>query len=530
MASDDTTQLTTAMHRLSDLANAANPITAIPQAISLLCTVISECAHEPAGDPDRLDRAAAAFGSAATAVDGLRQRADKLSGQRLPDIWHGLAGGTAQTAVAAITHQLGDAQPVFGDLHGTLGTLAHALRDAKARHAAGRGHLQAAQHELTAGGMFGLVPDILHLRSTLSRAISEAVEGLRGCIGAYETAAAAERQAASRLREAAGRARVGAESTGARFSALDAVVLADQAYGSSSVSLPYDDGVLSPAQLARATQALDGLSPQDYATMQALLAAAGSDKERAYLLKALAAGHPVGEVQRFAGMIRGKPSDWLDQHLTLVHPGSDQGFSYTDANGETVRIDQYDETTCGSTAILATRSMADPLFTLDLTTGGNPDDPSATSAAEFEKRLSAEEQRIHDQSTAGKLGPFNYPQAIGTPPWGVADQLNQYGNATGTQYGSHWVDNTDAGQIDRALSDVEASVDSGQPVPVLIGDGVPRHYVLVIGHHGGDLQIYEPTSGRTVTVSETDFRDGTPAFANAVGYPNVQAVVTPDHK
>jgi hypothetical protein len=527
MASGDSAQLTTAMHRLADIAHAANPITAIPQAVSVLRTVIAECAHEPAGDPDRLDGAAAAFQTAAGAVDGLRQRVEKVSGTQLPDVWHGVAGGTAQTAVAAVGHQLGGAPPVFGDVHTTLGTLAHALRDAKALHATGRGHLREAYRDLTAGGLFGLVPDVLHLRSALSKAVSEATEGLRGCIRAYDTAEAAERQAASRLREAAGRARVAAEATGARFSALDAVVLADQTYGATSAG-PYDIGVLSPAQLARATQALDRLSPRDYAAMQALLAAAGSDKERAYILKALAAGHSVGDVEKFAGEIRGRSSDWLDQHLVLVHPGSDQAFSYTDANGNTVVIDQYDETTCGSTSILAVRSMADPLFTLDLTTGGDPNDPTANSANAFEQRLSAEEQRIHDQSTAGKLGPFDYPQSIGTPPWGVADQLNQYGGATGTHYGSHWVDNTDDRDVGAALSNVEASVDSGQPVPVLIGDGVPRHYVLVVGHHGDALQIYEPTSGRTVTVSESDFRDGTPAFAQAVGYPNVQAVVTPD--
>jgi hypothetical protein len=525
MASGDTAQLTTAMHRLADLAHAANPVTAIPQAISVLRTVIAECSHEPPGDPDRLDRAAAAFQAAAGTVDGLRQRVDKVSGTRLPEVWHGLAGGDARTAVAAVGHQLATAPPVFGDVHGTLGTLAHALRDAKAQHAAGRSRLREAHRELTAGGLFGLVPDVLQLRSALSRAVTDATQGLRGCIQAYDTAEAAERQAASRLREAAGRARVAAEATGARFSPLDAVVLADQAYGTTG---PYDAGVLSPAQLARATQALGRLSPEDYARMQALLAAAGSDKERAYLLKALAAGHSIAEVTAFAGMIRGKPGDWLDQHLVLVHPGSDQAFSYTDANGNTVAIDQYDETTCGSTSILATRSMADPIFTLDLTTGGDPNDPTANSANAFEQRLSAEEQRIHDQSTAGKLGPFDYPQAIGTPPWGVADQLNQYGGATGTHYGSHWVDNTSDASAGSALSTVEASVDSGQPVPVLIGDSVPRHYVLVVGHHGSDLQIYEPTSGRTVTVSESDFRNGTPAFAQAVGYPNVQAVVTPD--
>jgi hypothetical protein len=232
----------------------------------------------------------------------------------------------------------------------------------------------------------------------------------------------------------------------------------------------------------------------------------------------------VADVDRFAAQIRGKSDSWLDAHLTLVHPGSDQPFSYTDGTGQQVRIDQYDATTCGSTSILAARSMADPVFTLGLTTGGPG---GSDSAADVDRRLSVEEQRIHDESTHHELGPFNYPQSIGTPPWGVADQLNRYAQVTGTQYDSRLVDSTDAGQTDTALSDVERAVDAGHPVPVLIGDAVPKHYVLVVGHEGDRLQVYEPTNGVTVTVSETDFRTGSPAFAQALGFPNVQAVVVP---
>jgi hypothetical protein len=524
MASDDGAQLTTLMHRLGQIAVWANPVTAVIEAVGIVRQAIGACAHEPPGDPGRLEQVATAFQAAAGQVDGLRQRVVTVSGQKLPDVWHGVAGGNAQTAVAAIASQLGAAPPAFSGVQTSLAGLAHSLRDAKAKHAEGRRHLHSAQQHLSKLTVLGLsLPDPMHI----AHAIEEAMSGLRACEAAYRIAEDAGRRAASQLRDAAGHARVGAMTTSSRFSALDATVLADQVYGAGGTGQPFDPGVLTPAQLQRATQNLNGMSPADYAKAQALLAAAGSDKERAYLLKAIAAGYPVADVEKFAGQIRGKPSDWLDQHLVLVHPGSDQGFSYTDANGNTVDIDQYNGTTCGSTAILATRSLADPIFTLGLTTGGDPNNPTATSAAEFEKRLSAEEQRIHDQSTAGKLGPFNYPQAIGTPPWGVADQLNSYGTATGTPYDSRWVDNTDAGQINGALSDVERSVDRGDPVPLLIGDGTPHHYVLVVGHEGDKLQIYEPTSGRTVTVSEDDFRNGTPAFTNAVGFPNVQAVVVP---
>jgi hypothetical protein len=526
MASSDSAQLTTLLHRLGQIVVWGNPVTALAEAISIVAHAIRVCADEPAGDPDRLDQVAASFQAAATRVGGVENRVRAVTGTQLPDVWHGVAGGNAQTAVTALANDVAAAPPTFAAVQGNLTVLAGAIRDARAKHRAGREKLHSAYEHLAHPKLkiFGVsvgepIPDPSHIQ----HAIEDAAAGLHLCQQGYQVAEEAARRAASQFRDAGGKARVGAMVTGDRFSALDAAVLADQAFDGTR-PIPFDSGVLTPAQMQRATQILAGMSPQDYAKVQQLLAAAGSDKERAYILKAVAAGHPVAEIGQFAGQIRGKSDAWLDQHLTLAHPGSDKTFTYTDANGQTVVIDQYDETTCGSTSILAARSLADPIFTLGLTTGG----PNGSdSAGDFERRLSAEEQRVHDESTHHELGPFDYPQAIGTPPWGVADQLNRYSGATGTQYESRFVDNTDPGQVSGALSDVEASVDRGQPVPVLIGDSIPRHYVLVVGHEGDKLQIYEPSSGSTVTVNEDDFRNGTPAFAQAVGYPNVQAVVVP---
>jgi hypothetical protein len=522
----DSVQLTTLLHRLGQIAVWANPATALGEAARIAAQAIAVCATEPAGDPDQLDQVAAAFQAAAGRLGGVERQLRAVSATALPDVWRGLAGGTAQTAVAALGSGVGAAPPAFAGVHGTLRALAEAIRAARAKHRDGRARLRGAYDRLAHPTLrvLGLsVPEPVSDPAQVLRAVEDAAAGLRLCQEAYAIAEDAGRHAASRLRDAAGKARVGAIATGDRFSPLDAASLADQAFGADRPPA-FDTGVLTAAQVRRASQTLAGMPAGDYAGVRRLLTAAGSDTERAYLLKALAAGHPLADVDRFAAQIRGRPDSWLDAHLSLLRPGGDQPLSYADGSGARIRIDQYDATTCASMSVLAVRSMADPIFTLGLTTGGPG---GSDSAAEVDRRLSAEQQRIHDESTHRALGPLDYPQAIGTPPWGVADQLNRYATATGTRYGSRLVDSADAAQIDTALSDVERAVDAGHPVPVLVGDAVPKHYVLVVGHEGGSLQVYEPTGGETVTVSETDFRTGSPAFARALGFPHVQAVVVP---
>jgi hypothetical protein len=336
--------------------------------------------------------------------------------------------------------------------------------------------------------------------------ISKAIGAVRGAIDVFEQLRTAQDTLRRGLRDVQGKARAGLiRST--HVSAFDAVLMANAGIGGTAHE---ENGILTTAQLARAASNMDALSDADQARMQQLLDAAGSDAERAYLMKALAAGHPVGDIESFGAAIHGKSDAWLRQHLSLVSPG-DTGF--VTFNGESV--DQYNGTTCGSTSIMIARAMNDPLYTMGLTTDGHG---NGLTGPEFEARIRAEEERIHNSTDPS----WRHP--IGTMPWGMNDEMNAHADSFGTGYDWRWVDDTDGGSVSGALDDAVGAVDAGYTVPVLIGGEVPRHYVLLVGHEGSDLVFYEPTAGKMVRVSESDFRDGN---MSALGFEHVQGVVTP---
>jgi hypothetical protein len=307
---------------------------------------------------------------------------------------------------------------------------------------------------------------------------------IRGALGVYERLQQADDQLRRGMREIEGRAQAGALHSH-HIPAIDATRLANT-------------GILTTIQLKRAATNFDALSTNDSERMFALLDAAGSEAEKAYLLKALAAGHPLDTIERFARAIHDRDPLWLRRQLSLLE-GS---------GGRIVR--QSNDTTCGSATILMVRAMNDPVYALSLTTdpAGHQLDGSA-----FRERIRAEEQRIHDSTNA------LWPQRLGTTPWGLTGELNRHG----PHYEWRAVDDTDAGSVNTALEAAVGAVDAGHTVPVLIGDGVPRHYVLLIGHEDGKLVFYNP-SGEVTRLSDADFRDGN---MSALGYRHVQAVVTP---
>ena len=83
----------------------------------------------------------------------------------------------------------------------------------------------------------------------------------------------------------------------------------------------YDSGpVLTAATAGRAAVRFNDLTAVDASRMDKLLRDASSH-ERAYLMKALAAGYDVQKVSEFAATIHpyGDDLGWLDQHLTPFH-------------------------------------------------------------------------------------------------------------------------------------------------------------------------------------------------------------------
>lgn len=273
-----------------------------------------------------------------------------------------------------------------------------------------------------------------------------------------------------------------------------------------------DEGGRSSAATAAAA-AMAKLNDQDRQRFDALLAGAKSPQERAYLLKALAAGHNVNEVEAFDALIHAHGDDpaWLAERLTPIRntgspePTGTQDYKATYQGGGWDQVGP----TCVASSTVVGRAAVDPIYSLQLTTGGHPGDPAHDSAAGFLRRLHAEQNRDYDSAR-----PF-YADWWGVGYDGVDNgrgaglATREIGSRTGVSYSAHDVSTpTDTRAV---LPQVERAVDSGRPVPISISgtiDGQPAgHQVLVIGHQGSMLQVYNPW-GYTVWVSEDDFING----------------------
>jgi hypothetical protein len=501
VTSTDKNQLTHVVNVLGEFLGLTNPLTVIES----LVTVVEAVALPPPGDPARCRALATAFrgaGSDTTTVgDGVQQ----LATGTLPSTWQGTAGASASQVLQATVDLLDAVQPSLVVAAAGLEAYAATLQGLLTRHAQLTQQLREIWHEATHIKVFGIEVALVDL-PRLTQLAEQALQVVAQFVQVYDASLSAADELEGQFADCKGRARA-APDVAAGSSPNDAVVLADTMIGSDNL----DSAVLPPAQAARAAALRDQLSPQDRAALDALLARASSPQERAYLLKAFAAGHSVAEVTAFDAKIHDMNSTWLQTHLSLVDPSSTGTVLF---NG--TKVQQLSETTCGSTSIVLARAMADPLYAFQLTTGGDPkaSDPGGSA---FAQRLAAEEQRTHDATNT------LWPQALGTTPWGMASGMNAHSGELGTQYTWRLVDDTSSRSVDPALSDAVKAVDAGQPVPVLIGDSIPRHYVLMIGHDGNDLLFYNP-SGEVTRISEQDFRNGNTA---ALGFSHVQGVILP---
>ncbi|MEV4639829.1 hypothetical protein AB0J80_21030 [Actinoplanes sp. NPDC049548] len=268
---------------------------------------------------------------------------------------------------------------------------------------------------------------------------------------------------------------------------------------------------LSSAQLARAV-ALRALLPSaEMSRLDRTLAGAAPAAQR-YLAQAFAAGHPVAELVAFGAVVAGRDAGWLARRLAPLDPASPGPVRFL-----STRMRQFDGTTCGSAAIVAAKAVLDPLYAWALTTGGRPDSPEESDES-FARRLRAEQQRVHDRTDT------LWPQSLGTPPWGVSALLSRDPAGLGARY--RWVSAVPlvpalAGTVlRRAL----AAAALGYPVPVLLGDLIPRHYVLLLGQDGDAASFYEPSAGAVIVVST---RDLLRPDVRKLGFPRLHGAVLP---
>lgn len=188
-----------------------------------------------------------------------------------------------------------------------------------------------------------------------------------------------------------------------------------------------------------------------------------------------------------------------------VVPGNSSGAESTPILGR-VRLPaqglrQRDGVTCGPAVAVMAGALLDPAY-------GTP-----TDAAWF----AAEQVTVH--AAANRL----WPRALGTTPWGMASAISRRGARRHVRYGWRLRRRRDS------LVDVERAVRAHWPVAMLIGNAIPRHWVLLVACDdsacdGETFDCYEPSSGAVLRVSMAAVRAGR---LRALGFPRAFLFVLP---
>jgi hypothetical protein len=268
---------------------------------------------------------------------------------------------------------------------------------------------------------------------------------------------------------------------------------------------PGDPDGLTRWQLGRVDRRLATLGAQDGAAVRAALAAARA-ADRGHLRRALAAGHPAAEVLALAERIAAHPPDWVATRLRLVddEPGPRYRLG--------ARLDQVDATTCGTAVLLALATGADPLAALELT---EPD--GRTDEDGFGGRFDRFQQLVHRQSN------LFWPRALGTSPYGMTRWLARRATGLGP-YRVRWV--CGRAGLERLVSEVDRALADGDPVPLLVGARLPRHYVLALRREdSAGWRVYEPSSGEVRVVPVAAVRER--RLAPWLGFDRVHAALLP---
>ncbi|MFF1448557.1 peptidoglycan-binding protein [Streptomyces sp. NPDC058274] len=480
----------------------------------------------PKGDVGTLETLSKKYRDQVDKAGDVYDRVDRVSRKGLPEVWVGDTSVLASDVVAAAARAATQLAEAFQGGAMVLLALADAVKDAQQRDGDGRGKLQDAKSKL--GGRDGFFDDLHENDDEENDRLTARFFASDG-VGLMHAAAVAEEEAvriaARDLNKWTSEARAGKLDT-SELTAVDRLMLADT---SAVDGDPEMNEILSAGDLERAARRMDQLNLDDEAAMERMLSHSDSAQERAYLMKALASGHSVQEIEAFQGKIHGKDPEWMRRHLTPVVTEADslddEGLAKDGSNNnkDSVTFDGQawiqggngSEGTCVASSTVTARAMVDPVYALDLTGGpsGQEDDPKA-----FRDRLVAEQHRLHTEGDGGAN-------------WGGMGQEGQeriadsaIGSATGNDYQRHDLNNADERRA--VLTDVEKAVAEGRPVPVDVSGSNGAHAMTIIAQEGDMLQVYNPW-GTTTWVSEDDFINGNMGKASSSDLPNAYQVYVP---
>ena len=167
------------------------------------------------------------------------------------------------------------------------------------------------------------------------------------------------------------------------------------------------------------------------------------------------------------------------------------------------RLQQPDPTSCGAASLVIAQMSRDPEYAEFVMTGKHPGN-GFLLAGSVKDRFGAEALAMHERVTgvadARGRAQLPWPKALGTPPWAVARQMSA---VSGTPYDSSAINPFNRRSALRKIVDATSF---GHVVPLYVGSRwLPRHVVLVMTP---ELDVYEPSIGRRVRISEDDFVKG----------------------
>jgi uncharacterized protein YukE len=452
------------------------------------------------GDADALRLIADDCRTVAQSVQKALDAADVLREKGISDVWAGDTHVTANDALRALADDMFRALTAFRQISDQVRQHAELVQ----QEPGDRGNAASlAEIATTVGAMsWGPVPNLEYEGEVMRAQHAQAIAHIDGRVDKHIAMRNAAEDFATALHEIETQARTGRLSD-SPLSAVDEVVIAGAGWTRTMVPLT---PVLTPAMDQRAAEALAALNDEDRERMTGLLATAYSPEHRAYLLKTLAAGYSVGEVAGFDQLIAGHGDDpgWLREHLSPLSLDVENPTPGKDHNAfESARWEQGNRPTCVAASTVTARAAVDPLYALQLTTGGHPGDPEFDNPDAFANRLRDEQEQVYDGGRTWFQEHFGDDGMTSEQSATVANE--EIAARTGAEYSN--VKLEDRAAREATVPSIERAVDEGYPVPFFTHENGETHQLMVIGHSEYQLQVYNPW-GYTYWITERDFVDG----------------------
>jgi hypothetical protein len=285
-----------------------------------------------------------------------------------------------------------------------------------------------------------------------------------------------------------------------------------------------EPAILGSAQNDRADAVLKKMSKDDQEAVQKLMDTAKSEPEKQFLLKGVAAGHSVKELQDFAKKIQGKNAKWMQDNLSLTGSSSGTG------------VKQQWKMSCNATTVEAVRGQMDPIYALKMHED-NPtlDQVDNADATKMNPKLAADQKSMLETGYSGAATIYK-GGGVATSRGGTGgagrwadDLLNGISDSTGTTYTTQKIGGTNT--VANAVKTIDDGVSKGQPVPIVIGNSPTnyQHYVLVTGMEKGPPKrytIHDPWTGTTVVRTDAQITSGALNVANCNQISAVEAPST----